>query len=227
MSVWDTLAPPASSCTAEVKLPRKVAATCINLVPGTAAGAGPGALLLVGDDSGGIGALDVRMMAEGQWVWQEPKVHKAGVTGLASWDVRGMGRGAGAGVVPWRGGVGHGEVQSAAAAAAGVGVGTLPMQLSDVVVSGGKDGALVVLNVHTGSPVQVLEAAHYVEKRGLLGGRSARVTAGSAWDQPTRRPRPVAAVAAAVTGVSVCAEGVVSCGADGVVRLHPLGHLGY
>lgn len=157
------------------------------------------------------------MLAEGQWVWQEPKVHKAGVTALASWDVRGKGRG-GAAVA------GVGGVQSAAAAAA---AGLPPMQLSDVVVSGGKDGTLVVLNVHTGSAVQVLEAAHYVEKKGLLGGRSARVMAGSAWDQPTRRARPAAAVAAAITGMSVCPEGVVSCGADGVVRLHPLAHLGY
>jgi hypothetical protein len=101
------------------------------------------------------------------------------------------------------------------------------MRLSDVVVSGGRDGSIAVVNVHSGSIVQLIERAHWTEKRGLLGGRSARVTPGTQWDQPTRRQRPAAAVAAGVTGVAACAEGVVSCGADGAVRLHPFAHLGY
>jgi hypothetical protein len=215
--LWDTLAPPTSACAAEVLLRGRALPTRLCLLPSTAGGPGPGALLLVGDDAGGVAALDVRMLAEGRQVWAaSPHAGggggAAGVTALAAWD----------GEAP--------EALTSEAARRGA----PPMRLADVAASAGRDGAIALLNVHTGSAVQVVEAAHFTERRGLLGGRlggggSTGAAPGSPRaggdGLPARRPRPAGAAAAPVTGLAACPEGLLSCGADGAVRFHPLSHV--
>ncbi|PNH00002.1 DmX-like protein 1, partial [Tetrabaena socialis] len=75
--------------------------------------------------------------------------------------------------------------------------------------------------------VSCLERAHCSTRTGLPGLLAAAANAGSG-ARPVdrsviRRSRPAAASGVAVGGLACCPDaGVVSCGADGVVRYHPL-----
>jgi hypothetical protein len=105
-----------------------------------------------------------------------------------------------------------------------------PSWLGDLVVSGSKDGSIAVVNAHTGSTLQLLQLAHYTERRGLLervvGSGASRAGSGGLEDAgPLLRVRPASAVAAAVADVAATGEGLVSVGADGVARFHPLAQL--
>ncbi len=174
----------------------------------------------MGDDAGGLTALDVRMLADGRQLWaSNPHGGSSGssapgVSALAAWD----------------GGCEAPEALTAAAAEAARRA--PPMRLADVVVSGGRDGSIAVVNVHSGTAVQVVEAAHWTEKRGLLGGRLGGASLGGAGSPhggegplPARRARPGGAAGAAVTGLAACPEGLLSGGADGAVRFFPLSHV--
>jgi hypothetical protein len=150
------------------------------------------------------------MLSEGRQLWAaSPHPGGGGVAALAAWD-----------------GEACGPLTPAARRAPA-------MRLSDVVVSGGRDGSIVAINVHSGSSVQVLERAHYTERRGLLGGRLGGGAAAAAGPRAAadggggvaRRGPPAGAAGAAVTGLAACPEGLLSSGADGVVRFHPLSHV--
>ncbi len=170
------------------------------------------ALLLCGDESGHIAALDVRMMGEGRAVWSA-RPHQGAVTALATW-------------------ANHPEacqpLKACAGGAAGV-AGARPLTPQDLLVSAGKDGGVCLLDVGTGAVVQTVERAHYVERRGPLGllpGPARPASPGAARDRAVRRARPAHSVAAAATGVSTCSQGLMSCGLDGSVRFHPFAGLG-
>jgi hypothetical protein len=217
--LWDTLAPPASACAAEVLFKGRALPTRLCLLPSTAGGPGPGALLLVGDDAGAVSALDVRMLSDGRQVWTSSP-HGAGGSGSGS------GAAGVAALVAWDAAEAPGALTAEAARR-----GAPAMRLSDVAASAGRDGRIALLNVHTGDPVQIVEGAHFTERRGLLGGRLGGGTAASGSPRavgeglPARRPRPAGAAAAAVTGLAACPEGLLSCGVDGAVRFHPLSHV--
>lgn len=132
------------------------------------------------------------------------------------------------------------------------------IRLQDLVVSGGKDGCLRIVEAASGHLLQVVERAHHTTRRTGLGGLfsggvthaqahmaqlagvvaplptaasvrshpgSRRESADGAGRGVSNGGRRMVDVAAAVSGVQCCREGVVSTGADGAVRLHPLGPL--
>jgi WD40 repeat protein len=217
----DTLAPPASATAATLLSPRGITPTTLCLVPSAgSSGAGTGAVLVVGDDAGSVLGYDVRVLDATRPLWgvrqQQQQLglatssgaaaaaasSTAGVTSLACWDPAWLGSGAGG-------------------TAAG---------LSDVVASGGRDSSVVLWDARSGALLQSLQCAHFSERKGLLervglGGGSGRVSSGGL-DDPAGsvvlRPRPPGAVPAAVTDLHACAEGLLTCGGDGVVRFHPL-----
>lgn len=129
-------------------------------------------------------------------------------------------------------------------------------RLQDLVVSGGKDGSLRVVEVSGGRLLQVVERAHHTTRRTGLGAlfsggvthaqahtvhatgasNSAAGTSSGRSNAGSRREsadgggrggvgRRTVDVAAAVSSVQCCREGVMSTGADGAVRLHALGPL--
>jgi hypothetical protein len=117
------------------------------------------------------------------------------------------------------------------------------------VASGSRDGSIALLNVHSGSTMQLLPMAHFTERRGLLervagglggsrgggggggaagsssGGRRPGQDSGEGGGVPLWRPLPAGAAAAAVADLAACGEGLVSVGSDGSVRFHGLSHL--
>jgi WD40 repeat protein len=97
---------------------------------------------------------------------------------------------------------------------------------SGVLVSGGQDGIVRVWQASSGKLLQSLEGSNTSSTssgtggkisgvlgggKGLLGSLGGGGSSGSSHSQ-------------GVTGLAVCEEGVVSCGADGTVRLFPLAH---
>lgn len=81
-----------------------------------------------------------------------------------------------------------------------------------VAITGGHDGAIRAWQASTGKLLQSVDAAHPKPRRLSLEGIAA--SAGGFGSS--------GGAGAAVTGVEVCEEGIVSCGADGSVRLHAL-----
>ncbi len=170
-------------------------------------------LLLCGDDSGHIAALDVRMMGEGRSVWSA-RPHQGAITCLNTWAHHPES------CQPLRLGAGASQGGSE-----GAGLGQRALTPQDLLVSGGKDGNICLLDVSTGDVLQCVERAHFVEKRGPLGllsgpSRGPSPVPGGG-NQAVRRARPQHSVAAAVTGLSPCSQGLMSCGLDGSVRFHP------
>jgi hypothetical protein len=249
----DTLAPPSSSYAAQILSPKGTTPTALTLVPGAsgASGGAPGAVLVVGDDAGTLQGFDMRVLTQARPLWSvKPHVAAAAggttaaaagcVTCVTCWDPGMVGGSSGMSAS------GSGSSSEAAASYAasytgssgsatasysgGSGVFRPPSWLGDLVVSGSKDGSLAVVNAHTGSTLQLLQLAHYTERRGLLervvGSGASRAGSGGLDDVgPLLRVRPASAVAAAVADVAATGEGLVSVGADGVARFHPLAHL--
>jgi hypothetical protein len=216
-------------------------------------GGAPGAVLVVGDDAGVVTGYDVRMLAEQRPLWavhhqqqqQQPGAggaaaaaasaaapgnSAAGITSLACWDAAWVGGGSSGSASS----AGGGAAAAAAAAAAWTCMG-------GVVASGSRDGSITLWDVSSGALLQALPLTHYTERRGLLervglgGGSSSRGVAGASdaalgghdagEDSVVMRTMPANAVPAAVTGLHACGEGLLSCGADGVLRFHPLTQL--
>jgi hypothetical protein len=238
----DTLAPPSSACAAQLLSPKGVTPSALTLVPGGAgaSGAGPGAVLVVGDDSGELRGFDVRVLSETRPIWSV-KPHVGGgspagaaVTCVTCWDPGMVGGSSGmsAGGSSSSSGDGRDGASAGSSYSGGLNAAALrpPSWLGDLVVSGGKDGSIAVVNAHTGSTLQLLQLAHYTERRGLLervvGSSASRAGSGGLADGgPLLRVRPASAVAAAVCDVAATGEGVASVGADGIARFHPLAHL--
>ena len=106
----------------------------------------------------------------------------------------------------------------------------LPLQakLCNLLVSGSKDGSLVLVDISSGRVVAAAERAHASQRTGLPGLLAAASAAAAGGPKPVdrsvaRRSRPPNAAGVAVGGLACLPDaGVVSCGADGVVRYHPL-----
>jgi hypothetical protein len=105
--------------------------------------------------------------------------------------------------------------------------------LGRLLVSGARDGSLAVVDARDGSVLQVVPMAHWSVRRGGLGALLAGLRGGGAGGGATaaatseplpayRPPPPQDAVGAQINGFAVTPDGVLSCGADGAVRFHPL-----
>lgn len=123
---------------------------------------------------------------------------------------------------------------AAAGAAAGVSAAGLQLPpyvpLSDLVVTGGRDGSIVVVDVSHGVVVQAMDKAHWQVKRNPLGalfgvGTGANSAAASPRGGLGAAGPPPNAVGVAVTSLTCCDAGLLSCGMDGVVRCHQLAAL--
>jgi hypothetical protein len=106
-----------------------------------------------------------------------------------------------------------------------------PVPLGRLLVSGGRDGSLAVVDARDGSVLQVVPLVHWTARRGGLGallgglrggGSAAASSPSDAFGPSYRPPPPRDALGAQVNGLAVTPDGVLSCGADGAVRFHPL-----
>ncbi|EFJ47769.1 hypothetical protein VOLCADRAFT_117790 [Volvox carteri f. nagariensis] len=259
---WDTLVAPAAACVAEIRGRKAVPGVLALLRPDA------GGVLVFGDESGELVATDLRMMSAREFIWTLPRVHSGPITALAQWGpaapgilnlpqqgsplaVPGFGSGSGPGsrssVLPNPQHAQHHFSHG----------GPTQARMSNLLVTGGRDGSLALVDISSGRvrgvtsgasgwhtfiiplslPVKVvsfLEKAHYTTRTGLPGllaaaaasagggggGSGARLV-----DRSTvRRTRPAGTSGAAVGGLCCMPDcsGVLSCGADGVVRYHPL-----
>jgi len=216
VALWDTLLPPHAACVHEVRVRRHVP-TALALLPDA-----PGAPLLVcGDDAGNLVGLDLRMMGASTALWSS-RPRGALITSLATWaatDAAGRCFDAPPPAHPAAG---------AAAAASGAAAPPHPhphgrrVHAGALVAAAGKDGSVVLVNGLTGELAQTVAEAHFTERRGplaIFSGAGRGSAAPPASGRP--RPRPPAVTGAAVTGLAVCEHGLMSCGMDGFVMLHP------
>jgi hypothetical protein len=188
---------------------------------------------VVGDDVGEVRGYDVRVLDAARPLWSNRQQHAAaaagsgsnGVTSLTCWDPAWVGGGMdGGGVVSvWDGG-----------SSGSSGGGWQQCSVGDLVAAGSRDGSISLLHAQSGAVVQQMGPAHYSERKGLLErvglGGSGRGSGPGGEDSSSGssvvlRARPAGAVAAAVTGVTACAEGLVSVGWDGAVRFAPFAQL--
>ncbi|KXZ50483.1 hypothetical protein GPECTOR_16g658 [Gonium pectorale] len=213
---WDSLAPPPAACVAEIRGRRAVPTSLLLMRPDA------GGVLVFGDESGELVATDLRMMAAREYIWTIPRAHASAVTAMAQW-----GPGA-AGVLTLP------QPAAAAAAAAASSPGARHSAapsaalMSNLLVSGGKDGSLALVDISSGKVVSYLERAHCATKTGLPGLLAAAAASAGGGGRPVdrtivRRSRPAGAGGAAVGALACVPDGgFLSCGSDGVVRYHPL-----
>eukprot|EP00798_Chlamydomonas_sp_ICE-L_P019169 gene19169-25778_t len=108
---------------------------------------------------------------------------------------------------------------------------TSNLLLKDLLVSGGRDGCLSVIDVIDGRLVATYDKAHYTVTKNPLAALANRVVntvvgqppptyRGSVGGAPpahaTQRPRPANTVGCPVTGLCCMYEGILSSGMDGV-----------
>ncbi|KAG2488583.1 hypothetical protein HYH03_012902 [Edaphochlamys debaryana] len=224
---WDSLAPPgrpAAACVAEIR-GRKAVPTSLALLRPDAGG-----VLVFGDEAGELVATDLRMMASKEYIWTIPRAHGGAITSLAQWGPNA------AGVLTWSG---PGPAGAAAplpstphaqhAAQQQQPQHAQQAKLCNLVASGGKDGSLVLVDISSGKVVSSLERAHASTRTGfpgLLAAAAASAAPGArAIDRAIVRRSRHPGAGVAVGGLACCTEGgpgLLSCGADGVVRYHPL-----
>ncbi|GFR41681.1 hypothetical protein Agub_g2427 [Astrephomene gubernaculifera] len=221
---WDSLAPSSAACVAEIR-GRKALPTALALLRPDAGG-----VLVFGDEAGDLVATDLRMMSAREYIWTIPRAHSGPVTAMAQWGhtaagvlnlppvlPAGAGTSSAASSHPYQPPVPHQppvQLQQA--------------RMSNLLVSGGKDGSLALVDISSGRVVASLDRAHNSTRTGLPGllAAAAASTGGAhrAVDRSiVRRSRPATAAGVAVSGLCCMrdAGGVLSCGADGAVRYHP------
>ena len=123
----------------------------------------------------------------------------------------------------------------------------ISVSLQDLLVSGSKDGSLLVVDVVAGRAVASLEKAHFTASKNPLSMLASRIVGGGGGgsggggagqnhgSHPGHsgagghrvsggggRALPAYAVGSHITGVCCFDEGVLTSGMDGVVRFHPL-----
>ncbi|GAX73065.1 hypothetical protein CEUSTIGMA_g518.t1 [Chlamydomonas eustigma] len=225
---WDMLSPPGSGLVAEIR-GRKADPTALTLVH---APAGP--LLVFGDEAGDLTALDLRMLSSRAPLWSLPRAHHGPVTSVSCWAsgtstapttcISLPGNRAGAAGLP------TGASISAPAA-------VVPLQ--QLMVSGSKDGSILVVDVQSGKVMDALDKVHYaasknpfvvlskaiegigshnVDQNHHQGSAGGRNSGGGS----SRKSKPSGITGAAVTSVVCLQDGVLSCGVDGAVRFHGL-----
>jgi len=96
------------------------------------------------------------------------------------------------------------------------------LSVGSLLVSGGKDGSVVVVDAADGSVVAAMERVHWQVRKNPLalftGGGDRRAASGGGG-------APSNAVGVAVTSLQCCEGGMLSTGADGVLRYHPFAAL--
>ncbi|KAL6762996.1 hypothetical protein V8C86DRAFT_462005 [Haematococcus lacustris] len=113
-------------------------------------------------------------------------------------------------------------------AAAALGLGSV--RLRDLVACGGKEGGVAVVDVSRGLCVQTLDKVHWQAKRNPLaslfqGGDAAAAAAAATRVARAEGYAPMNAVGVAVSELLCVEGGMLTGGADGIVRYHPLAAL--
>jgi WD40 repeat protein len=200
IALWDTLSHPENGAIGRLSH-HKAAVTCLYTLPG-------GWLLAAGDADGALSLTDLRML---------------GTTGINNSNNNSnnnnnnnssTGSGGG-GRVLWSVKASRGAVKSVVTTTAAT---TSRSGMSALLVTGGQDGAVRVWRSGDGHLVQSIEAAHYSGSN--LRPKHGKLAMNGDLSSPTSSN---SGVPVAVSGLSVCSEGVVTCGADGMVRLFPVG----
>lgn len=225
LSWWDTLSSGHSMRVAELcTYSRHTVPTSMQLCANT----GAGTLLVYGDDSGSLTALDLRMLGRSSKdpVWSIHGIH-AGTPSMCC-DSWGMALDA-AGNPPH---VLLPRTTSAPQSPSNVssmpsstcqehsGVNQGSVRLCDCVVSGGKDGSCVIVDASTGTIVQAQELVHWTTRRNVLSLFSTSGSGVSAGQRDSPPPRN--AVGVPVSSVVCCEGGLLTAGADGAVLHHRL-----
>ncbi|GLI71120.1 hypothetical protein VaNZ11_016189, partial [Volvox africanus] len=232
---WDSLAPPSAACVAEIR-GRKAVPTVLTLMRPDAGG-----VLVFGDESGELVATDLRMMSAREFIWTIPRAHVGPITAISQWGPSAAGMlnmpppplpsptapAATVGGAPGRphssASLSHHHHQPAGPSLA---------RMCNLLTTGGRDGSLALVDISSGKVLCSLERAHCTTRTGLPGLlAAAAASAGSGsggGPRPVdrsvaRRSRPSGASGVTVSGLFCMLDaGVLSCGADGVVRYHPL-----
>jgi hypothetical protein len=158
-----------------------------------------GWLLAAGDADGALSLTDIRML---------------GTTSINNNNATNS-TGSGGGRVLWSVKASRGAVKSVVTTSAAT---TSSSGMSGLLVTGGQDGAVRVWRSGDGHLVQSIEAAHYSGSN--MRPKHGKLAMNGDLSSPTSSS---SGVAVAVSGLSACSEGVVTCGADGMVRLFPVG----
>jgi hypothetical protein len=202
VSWWDVNAGPPGprSLVAEVKGAKGVIKhepTALALVHAPAS-----PLLVYGDDAGDLTALDLRMLTRPLWT-----VHKANhgsVQSVAAWA-------SGSPVAPSSSVLAPG-VSSPSRGGATSAPPLVSVPLKSLLVSGGRDGSLAVVDVVSGRMVDAVLQAHWTSSKNPLAGVMKLFASGPAGSSGHRN-------GAAISSVVCLQDGVLTCGADGAVRL--------
>ena len=159
-------------------------------------------LLVYGDDAGDLHALDLRMLTRP--LWSLSRAHQGSVQSLDTWAS------------------GTHSAPTASVLVSGVskpspsrsGATTPPMvsiPLQSLLVSGGKDGSLVVVDVMSGRVVDAVPLAHWTSSKNPLAGFM-KLFAGPSSSGQHRS-------GASISSVVCLQDGILTCGSDGAVRL--------
>ena len=89
-----------------------------------------------------------------------------------------------------------------------------------LLATAGGDGAVRIWRGSDGRLLQGIETAHFTARPGSAGSRRSSHDGGAPVSPALGGHAPPGSHPAAVTGLAVCEEGLVSCGADGCVRLY-------
>jgi hypothetical protein len=197
--------------------------------------------------TGDISAADLRMLGSKLPVWSLPRAQPGGgaCLSMSAWgpDQDPWGLVLNRPIAPIPPSLAN---QAPGGAAAAMTAAARPhVRLQDLVAVGGKEGGIVLVDAQAGTLVQAIDKVHWQLKRGALGallgvaglggggGGIAGIGGGGGHNTAAKvaartgvgGPPPPNAVGAPVTEV-VCVEGgMLSGGADGVVRYHPLAAL--
>lgn len=159
-------------------------------------------LLVYGDEAGDLTALDLRMLARPVWIL--PRAHHGPVQSVAAWACGTQAAPSSSVLVP---GVSSSPSRGVPAPS------SVSVPLQSLLASGGKDGSLVVVDVASGRVVDAVLQAHWTSSKNPLAGMM-KLFSGNAGSSANQHR-----VGASISSVVCLQDGVLTCGADGAVRL--------
>jgi hypothetical protein len=192
--------------------------------------------MLFTPQTGDLTALDLRMLSSRAPLWSLPRAHHGPVTSVSCWASGTSTAPTSCITLPGSKGVtGPAGASTSSTTAAAV----VPLQ--QLMVSGSKDGSVLVVDIQSGKVMDALDKVHYVASKNPFVVLSKAIEGiGSQIDQhhqhhqgsrgsssggaasSGKRSKPSGITGAAVTSVVCLQDGVLSCGVDGAVRFHGL-----
>lgn len=189
LSVWDTMAPAASSCVGRLSHHQAGTVTALAMLPG-------GWLLAAGDGEGGLSCTDLRMMgaSTGPRLLWSVKAARGSLRSIVAIPSN-LGGSAMAGLQLGRGGS------------------------ASLLATAAADGAVRIWRGSDGRLLQSIEAAHFSSRPSSAGSRRSSYDGGVPLSPNSTSNAPLGSHPLPVTGLALSEEGLVSVGADGCVRL--------